>query len=295
MASIPVFAAAKEGYAFIPKAWKAMGPAIAIMCVLIGLLNAKQIMLAGAMATTQTGAGEALVWMFLMIGASIVLQAGLFRLYLDMARPNPINLTLGQQEGRLLGVTAGVMGLFMLVSVILVLILMGVLGALLAQTGSSFEVLDNSDPAGAMAALNEALGTGPSFLMLALVLAATGFIVWLGVRLSLVSVATLAEGRMMMLETMKWTKGDVLSILAVMIVVGAPILLVTEVVSSGIQSALGVNLNTPEAMYEGGRLVVGQANIFLASILHALLSVGTLTVALSAVFGFLYRGLRPQV
>lgn len=198
------------------------------------------------------------------------------------ARGEPFSLKVGGDEVRLLGAQIALIGLNSIVvmvglffSFFLMALLIGAVGVTLPQAGAF-------DPA----SLREALGAKGQFAASMAFLPLLLVLVWIGVRLLLVNPATIGARRVRVFETWSWTKGNVLGLLASLLLVALPMALLLGVISAVLQPALGVDGNDPATQLGYN----GLAFQCLSSCFSLLLVVGPV-LGLS---GYLYRGLNPE-
>jgi len=147
------------------------------------------------------------------------------------------------------------------------------------RMGGSPEELEAlaADPEAFNRALNEALATPAGIVIQVIGLVMIGVLLVVSARLIMVNAAAIGERRIVFFQTWSWSKGNVLRILAAMILTALPVALFNLVVGSILSSAAGL---------QGG--VVAIVREIVIALIGALGSIPQ--IALGA---HLYKGLRP--
>jgi hypothetical protein len=227
---------------------------------------------------TAPGAGAAsLVITLVTILFGLGYTALTYRLALRNDSSGFFGLKVGKDESNLLG-AAVVVGFFFLIVVVLGIVIFSIaLMPAAEQAGVDLTSIAPEDEAAMLQAFGEIFkGPGGPFLI-ALCVLLGAFVLWLSLRLFLVNVATIAEGRIMAFSTWSWTKGDALQILAATLVVVIPIAVPIGLAIGALGAALGA----------------GAVGDTVLTFLQALAQNLFLVPAISGLSAFLYRGLRP--
>jgi hypothetical protein len=271
---VPILESARAGYAFMRASLRTVAPAALMFAVATALAGLT------APAPGTSAAGSEIISLIATMASilfGLAYSAFTYRLALRNDASGFFGLKIGRDESNLLG-AAIVVGFFFLIVIVVCIVIFSI--ALLPAAAQAKVDLGSVAP-GDKAALLEAFGAifkgpgGPYLIAIALGLA--GFIIWLSLRLFLVNVATIAEGRIMAFSTWGWTKGDTLRILAAAMMVLFPIALVIGLSLAILGQVLGTS-GFGDA-----------AGIFLQALAQNLF----LIPAVTGLAVFLYRGLRP--
>ena len=151
--------------------------------------------------------------------ATVLAEGALFRRAFARA-PGFNGLRWGRDEWRLLGARLLVLGLVGLIGSILLVVIGAVVLGVARTAAPGLDV-------GSAQAWKDALaGAGPAGFVVGLApLAGLAVLVWLSLRLSLIAPATIAQGGVRVLSAFPLTKGRVLLLLAVSLMLAAPAVL----------------------------------------------------------------------
>lgn len=221
----------RAGYGFIRTAWRGAFGALAVSAV------ASTFYLYADLAGL--GRGALALSIVLALLAGVVSQGALLRLALKLDGLGPAGLQWKGLETRLLGLTLLTALLFALIAlVLLIVILCIVLG--LSMAGGGRAITDTAD-------WISSLGVAGALVLLVVSLGGAAFIIWLSIRLCIAPVMTALAGRIQLLNTFDFTKGQVWPILGAMIMVALPVLAIGFV--SGIFQSVG--MSPPLALIQG--------------------------------------------
>ncbi len=272
---VPIVESARAGFDFMRNSFRTIAPA--------GLLTAAVAALAAAASPGEPAEAMNLPALALDIASlalNIAFSAFLLRLAVRQDASGLYGLKAGKDESNLLGALLWVG--FFIVIVILVALFIFSIGLVIAagNAGVRLEEYQN-DPDGMRDAVIQIMTSAPWLWVLGLLEFAV--LVWLSTRLTLVSVATIGEGRIMGFSTWPWTKGNVLRIFAATILIALPLSFAFGLIVGVISGVLGV---TDQA----------GASPMARGVLSFISGVGQYLVLLPAINGllaYLYRGLRP--
>lgn len=242
------------------------------------------------LGASHAGADQLSGWAALIyLPATLMATAALLRLAFQADRPGRPDLAIGPQgvqwgmpEWRLLGASLAVVGVVMLAVLVLAFVLL-LFGVVVGLSGA-MSALAGADPE----QMVERMGPGMAVALLAFLLAFAVGLVWFSVRLSLISPATVALGRMTVFSTLPWTKGRFWKLLGALLLASLPVLTVT-ILTSSLVEVLGT-----AAEEDGPKTValpVGLALGFIEAAVTALIQL-PLSAGVSAE---LYRRLGPGV
>ncbi len=212
---VPVLESVQAGWAFMRKALPTVAPA--------GLLAAVVYTLLQVTATMGNDASPfELVLALASMAMSVAFSAFTFRLALRQDASGFYGLKFGKDEANLFGTFVIVGFFFLIVATPCILALAGAIGVAATRAKINFTETQN-DPAASAAAFQTIL-TGPDAPVIFIVFfAAVALLLWLSARLVLISVATIAEERIMAFSTWEWTRGNAWRILAATFIVAAPL------------------------------------------------------------------------
>jgi hypothetical protein len=273
---VPVLESVKAGYAFMRGSLRTVAPAAA----LAGAVSA----LTEIAADTNPGPLMFLV-MLVFLAVSIAYTAFTLRLALNNDASGFFGLKAAQDEANLLGATVVAGFFYFIVAIPCFVAVMLAIGMAASRAKISLEGMEG-DPQAAAAAL-ATIFTGPDAPMVwIVVIAALLLLLWLMSRLSLSSVATVGERRVMVFSTWEWTRGNAWRLLAATTLVILPLMFAVTFVSGFVSGVLGVT-PTPEGMK--GPFA---ARVFV-QLLQGFGQFLFVTPAISGLMAHLYRGLRP--
>ena len=297
---VPIAETAAAGLKFFTENWRRILPA----CALMGLAYGAHYGVSGAgnkVASDATLAAIAIL--------SIVIGAHFYRLALRTEAVGFLDIRLGATELRFAASSAisasVILGIMLAASMLLI---PSIIGA--ANKGGISLQAAGASPA-TMQALIMNSGTAPIILICAMAV-----VVWLVLRLSLSTAATIDQNKIMCLSTIKWAKGNIWRMFAASLLLLVPLGIVALVFPALIQLALKFDassapqlptaelppmlfliwavqlFSTPmsaagptTAMFDQSLFVLGAASGFFWCLVIVAPSVGLMT--------YLYKGLRP--
>lgn len=191
-------------------------------------------------------------------------------------------LAFGADERRLLGVMLAMACLYLplagLVAVVLAITALG-------RIATSQEALDAllADPEAMNDAITLALGEAGSAALLLFIMLVFAIFILIAARLSMVNAATVGERRIVIFQTWSWTRGNVLRVIAALILTFLPVIMINNLIGS---VAIAIMQSMPGAGESIPLLVMAS---FVVSFATSMTSIPT--IALGAT---LYKGLRPR-
>ena len=270
---VPVLKCFEQAWRFLFEHWRLFAPAAIVPAIGNGLAVALRPASTGTSLT-----GEFVVGVVAAIATVFFAAAVLRKAVRDEFVP-PWGLAAGQDEMRLFGVLAYFVAIFVLP---LALAAAAFDTFVLRRIASTPEALNElrADPEAFNKAVLEALGESgllllDVFVVVALVLMVVGFVAL--IRFSVANAATVGERRLMFFQVWGWSSGNVLRMMAALVLTALPAFFVNLIVAALIASLASAG-PVPVQMLAGA--AVGFA--------EALLSIPS--IALGAI---LYKGLRP--
>ena len=265
---VPVVECAVVAWRFFLENWQRFLPAAVIVALVSGIAPA---LLVSGQATPL---GQLLVAAISTI-VGIFFVAAVLRQAVRGEFQGPAGLGFGPDETRLFGILGAtallVVPPILLFSVVVFVVLLGRMG--------SADQLDAlaADPEAFNRALNEALATPAGMVVQLIGLVLIGVLLVVSARLIMINAATIGERRIVFFQTWSWSKGNVLRIIAAMILTALPVALFNLIVNSILSGAVG---------RQGGA-----AAIMLEVVIALIGALGLIPqIALGA---HLYKGLRP--
>jgi hypothetical protein len=267
---VPVLEVVQAAYGFLAANWSALIPACLVMAA------------AGAASLSVSlgpGPGPLALASVISVLAGAVFAAAVLRRALRPDEAGGGTPRFGADEFRLIGVSISLFLMFLPLVTLAVFVLTAVVAGRVASSPEAMQELA-ADPQKLADAIAASMSPAGQMAFSGFILLLTAIALWLTVRLSLVSAATIGERRMVVLQTWGWTKGNLLRVLAAMALTFLPAMLVRGAVTS---------LLTPDA--EGPlRLSVTTAALIggVQGFVAALTTIPALALAAR-----LYAGLRP--
>jgi hypothetical protein len=272
---VPVLKCFEQAWRFLFDRWRLLAPAAVVPALANGL----------ALALAPAGPAEAVSAVNQLTGAAIVAVASVFfaaavlrKAVRDEFLP-PWGLAFGQDETRLFGVLGCFVGVFILPLLIAGELFDQLVIRRIAATPEELQALQ-ADPEALNQAITQAIGQGGLvmlnvFLVASIILMVFGVIA--AVRLSMANAASVGERKFIFFRTWSWSKGNVLRMLAALVITTLPAMLLDLIVAAVV---LGIAGTGPAPVQAVAGVVTG--------FIQSLLSIPA--IALGAI---LYQGLRP--
>lgn len=280
-ANVPILECVREGFAFLVRDWRAILPVALIAAAVV-----TPFQIWSASVTTQENA-------LAMLAAALamgVLQTPVFAAYFRRAVSRgeaPFALRLGRDEANLAGVTLAVAFFFLVIGFVALFVLAFAVVALTAASGIDIKALQGLPPVEAQKRIGQALGRDGGIAIVAMVAALAALMLWFSARLSLTYPATVAEGRMQVFSTWKWTKGHAASVAACLLLVSlcavALWLVVMQLPAQLASLAFGPTALTAPA----------NPGFWIVSFISATAVMSLIYAPYAAMLAYLYRGLKP--
>lgn len=263
---VPVFQCVRDAWGFLVRNWQTLLPP-AIICAIFAQIGVA----AGLIVAPQSAAEPGFLTLVPTLLAGVMFTAAIMRKAVRDEYIRPIGLTLGSDEGRLIGVGACVAMLSIPLLFLASIVMMTTVFSRVAASPEAMEALAQN-PEALMKAMEEALGSGGmlaleviSTLLMCIVFGLVGF----------VQAATIGEKRIVLFQALRWLSGNVLRVLAAFVLTVAPTLIFSSVISLNIAPLI---TDVPSLL--GLSVVVG----FIGNML---------TIPVAGLGAILYKGLRP--
>ncbi len=261
---VPIVECAVQSWRFLLQNGRQLAPAALIVAVVCGVLPVA--LGAGSAGDLRTFAVTTVAGLFF---SAAVLRKAVRSEYMA-----PTGLAFGEDEMRLFGVLAA-MTLVVAPPVALYLVLLGVV---MVNHAGGIEQIPNpqTDPEGANRFLAEAMSSPAGSLVAIIGLVGVLVLVVVSARLVMVNAATIGERKMVFFQTWSWSKGNVLRVLAAVILTALPAYFATTIVSSilgGLFPATAISVAIREML------------VYLVAVFGS--------VPPAALGAQLYKGLRP--
>lgn len=238
---------------------------------------------AGAqVATAATAGGEGLGPVLVVVDLllTVFFTTAILKLGVKGAQPGPLALDIGVDALRVLAAQI-ITTLFVIVAAIPAVLIASVLmSGVLSATGASAPPT-SGDPLSWFASLPAPAAIGVGIIFIAFI-AAIG---WVAARLSVAPAATVARGRLVILETWGWTKGEGVRILGTLALTTLPALLALLAFGSALDALSGGGEagGQPNLMMEAvSGFAMGAAEALLLTLVGAALTI------------ILWRGFDPE-
>ncbi len=268
---VPVLKCFEDSWRFFFAHWRLLVPAAAAPALASGMAP-----LLGGGATL-----GGLIGTLVSMAGSVFFTAAVLRKAVRDEFIAPTGLAFAADEMRLFGVLGCMLAIFV-PAILLVSVVLWVF--VLSRVAATPEALEQmmADPEAFTEAVIAALGSGGALALDLFILILFALAIVLLVRLSMINAATIGEQRVVVFQTWSWSRGNVLRMMAAMILTGLPVMLVNVFLAEFLLSVV-----TPASGAPASPLAVGLGAALLG-FLGALLSIPM--IALGAIF---YKGLRP--
>lgn len=268
---VPVLEVVKAAYAFFVANWAALVPACLVLAAAGAATLAIEVSLAPGLAPVVLSG-------VLSTLSGAVFAAAVLRKALRPGEPGGATPGFGVDEMRLVGVSVSLTLMFLPLVMIAAFILSAVVAGRLADSPEAMAELA-ADPRKLADAIVASMSPAGQMAFSGFILLLTGVGLWLATRLCLVNAATIGERRIVILQTWTWTKGNLLRVLAAMVLTYMPALIIGSVVTSLVApGGESTHVNVVTAALIGG----------VQGFVAALTTIPGLALAAQ-----LYAGLRP--
>ena len=270
---VPVLKCFEQAWRYLFAHWRLLAPA----AVVPALANGIALALSPVSPTGATNPVSDLTGMAIVTIASVFFTAAVLRKVVRDEFIPPWGLAFGQDETRLLGVLGCFLAIFVPPVVLLAVVFQIFLLSRIAASPEELAALMADSEKFSEAVLQQ-LGAGGLLMLDAIIVALIIIGVIVLVRLSMVNAATIGERKVVFFQTWSWSKGNVLRILAALVITALPAMLLDLIVAAAV---LGIAGAGPAPIQAAAGAVVG--------FVQSLLSIPA--IALGAI---LYQGLRPS-
>ncbi|MEQ1781058.1 MAG: hypothetical protein ABMA14_06855 [Hyphomonadaceae bacterium] len=281
---IPVLDCVRSAWQFLLRNGRRLAPA-ALIVALVAEIGPIIGGLSGAADAESASALSANLGSFIAmlpgVLASLALTAAVLRLAIRDEFIGATGLTLGADEVRLLGVLAGLMCIIIPFGSLVFLVVSVVVIPRLASSPEELQRLLD-DPDAMSTALENSLGPAGSAAFLFFMFAAIGIVIYVATRLFMMNAATIGERRVVMFQTWKWSRGNVLRMLGALLLTWLPASLIDTMIYS-----LAATVFSGVASPGNAALTIPIFHI-ITTFVTAMLSIPSIVVG-----AILYKGLRP--
>jgi hypothetical protein len=281
---VPIVECVRQAWMFLIQNWRMFLPAAGIAAVAAQIGPVLAALTAAPPAGQQTALEATIGDFFVLLPSAIaglLFSAVVLRKAVRDTFQPPTGIAFGADELRLLGASLALACLFVPIGGLVFFVVTVTVYGRIATSDAALQAL-LADPEAMNEAIVQALGeTGVAALSLFIMLMFAIF-VFVAARLFMVSAATMGEKRIVIFQTWSWSRGNILPMLAAIILTVLPIMILDSFIVSVRD---GVLLSIPaEARTVAPLAIVDAATSFIT----IMLSIPT--TALGAIF---YKGLRP--
>ncbi len=282
---VPILECVRASWTFLVQHWRLFLPAAALVAAISQTGAILSFLLAPAegqsQSALQAAIDQVLIYAPALI-ASVVFAAAVLRKAVRDEFTGRTGLAFGADERRLLGVMLAMACLFLPLIGLVLLVLSITVFSRIATSQEALEAL-LADPDAMNAAIALALGEAGSAALSLFIMIIFAIFILLAARLCMVNAATIGERRIVIFQTWSWSRGNVLRVIAALILTFLPVIMINNLIGSVaiavMQSASGAGPSIPVFVLAS----------FAVSFVTTLTSLPT--VAPGAI---LYKGLRPK-
>ena len=273
---VPILECVVIAWRFLIENWRRFLPA----AVVVAVASAVAPLLLGLLLGGPT-AGAILAGQLVEAIALVFFTAAVLRYAIRGEFNGATGLAFGPDEARLVGVLAAVSAI---AAPLIFLVLMVWSASIIGSLGLTAEELETrmADQAAFNQTMTEAMGRPPNSSVIVIAILAIGLGFYLFSRLAMANAASIGERKFVLFQSWSWSKGNVLRIMAAVIVTALPATLINLIINSML-SGISVAEDNP-----GGILiyvVMEALRVLIATL------IGIPYIALGA---HLYKGLRPS-
>jgi hypothetical protein len=280
MGKVPIVECVRSAWMFLVEHWRLFLPAAAIVAIVsqFGPIFAYLIAPAAIapQSALQAGIGDFLVMApAALIG--VLFSAAILRKAVRNEFHGGIGLSFGADEVRLLGASLALLCLFVPLISLVALVLFITVFSKIATSEAALQTM-LADPEAMNEAIIQALGENGAAALSLFIIFVFALFVLLATRLYMINAATIGEKRIVLFQTWSWSRGNILRMIAAMILTVLPVMLIDSVIVDLLRA-----LVPPAA---------GVIPIFIVSAIASFIAAMTTipVVVLGAIF---YKGLRP--
>jgi hypothetical protein len=282
---VPIIECVRSAWVFLFEHWRRFLPAALVAAAIaqVGLILG--VLTAAPAAATQTALQSFLGDLMIMLPAAfagLMFTAAVLRKAVRDEFIAPTGMAFGADEVRLLGAAVAMMCMFLPLVALVFIVLTVVVFSRIATSDAALQAL-LADPEALNAAITTALGDGGAAALSLFILIVCVLFIVMAARLYMINSATIGERKIVLLQTWSWSRGNVLRVIAAMILTVLPVMMIDNLIVS-IFSAIPV---TPDGTAPSLPLLLFAG--FSVSFVTAITSIPV--VVLGAI---LYKGLRPR-
>lgn len=287
---VPIFESIGVAFSYFAENWSRWIPAVIAVGLLLGVAQSMAIgAIAPAMNGGELNVGPLFLVQLLSVVVALVFTTSVLRHFIRGEFANPIGLSIGADEIRVLGMALALYLAFGIGGGFVALFLMILVMTAIGGAGVDLELAE-TDPDAFLAQIVTALGTESSLaaMLILLMLVLFAVVLFIYMRLILVQAATVGERRIMIFQTWSWTKGNFWRVFAAVMLMGLLVGIVSSIIINVFQfMLLGGSADDPAVL-----IGVSPMAMFAYGSLQGIVTAfgSILTTALVA---HLYLGLRP--
>lgn len=282
---LAIMKAVNYSWRFVSTAWLPTLPAYLVKALIIGICFA--VLLSG----DEQLASFAPFLMLLWFAAAMACMAMAFRLALRGEFKGVLGLQLTQDEPRLALANVIYYALMTLISIVLLFIVFNTAWMFIATTIPDMAAVQD-DPDALQKAIVDGFKTPLGALTAIFSLVAFfGPLLWLQARLITFPAATIARGKIMIFETLSWTKGLTIQVLIALVIAFLPFWLVTQIAQYFVLEVLGLPTFFQPI---GDDLVITRMQGFIVGAVYGLVSI-PMSLVWAGLSSFMYRGFDPEL
>jgi hypothetical protein len=282
---VPIIECVRSAWTFPFEHWRKFLPAalvaaaIAQIGLILGVLTAAPA--SAPQTVMQSFLGDLMVMLPSGI-AGLMFTAAVLRKAVRDEYVGRTGIAFGADEVRLLGAAVAMLCLFLPLVALLFIVLSVAVFSRIATSDEALQAL-LADPEALNAAITAALGEGGSIALSLFILLICALFIVMAARLYMINSATIGERKIVLLQTWSWSRGNVLRVIAAMILTVLPVMMIDNLIVSIFTSLPappeGAGTSLPLLLFAG----------FSVSFVTAMTSIPV--VVLGAI---LYKGLRPR-
>lgn len=282
---LPIVQAVLSSWKFASVAWLPTAPVYLVRAMILGFFFSSMIV------TSEAGGNFGLIGLLLIFFSEIACLTVTLRLAVRAEYNGFFGIQVSADEGRMAIAQLLYVALIWFVLLITGFVIFTLAGAYLSTTIPDITAIQDDDEA-FRAAILSAFGS-PVGIAVATVLALAFLfpVVFMAARLITFSAATIARKKVMIFETWAWTRGHALQVMIALVAALAPFVIMNQLGSFLISSAMGINLFGGSSEEE--LLAISKAQWFIFGFAAGILS-APINLVSSGLSAFMYEGFNPD-